>query len=100
MIEDSRSVNDLPSEVLVIHVSDEERSRGESVLVGISFPSERYSSPLTGCTSTSALVILFIKLLFPTFGYPQISKVRVFGSMAGNLPICCLTCSRYTKGSF
>jgi hypothetical protein len=32
VIQDSRGVNNLPSEVLVVHVSDEERFGGEGVL--------------------------------------------------------------------
>ncbi len=47
-----------------------------------------------GCTSTFALVILFMKELLPTFGRPHRRRVRVFGSNAGRRDMCFLTSSR------
>lgn len=52
-----------------------------------------------GWTSTSALVILFIKELLPTFGYPARISVRVLTSIDGRRARCCRTCSRYANGS-
>lgn len=79
VVKDTRGVDDLPSKVLVVHVSDEERFGGERILDEtrdqgrISFQTlnptheDKQRRP-TGWTSTSARVTLLMKDDFPTLG--------------------------------
>ena len=81
VVEDTGRVDDLPSEVLVVHVSDEQRLGRERVLkrtkqIGSDVSGrERVARTraseiggLTGWTSTSARVTLLMKDDFPTLG--------------------------------